>query len=88
MEKVTGYITWRRAGVAQLLVFRDPGHAAFGLVVACGTVEENERLEDALLRDVRGVGVRVGPWVGLPRRSRICGSRGNGGDPTLLSLRG
>ena len=52
MEKVTAYITRTRGGAAQLLVFRDPGHAAFGLVVPGGTVEEGEGLEEALLREI------------------------------------
>lgn len=53
MEKVTAYLTRLRNGVAQLLVFRDPGHADFGLVVPGGTVEQAESLEHALLREVR-----------------------------------
>ncbi len=53
MEKVTAYITRRSKDSVELLVFRDPGHADFGLVVPGGTVEAHERLEDALVREVR-----------------------------------
>jgi len=53
MEKVTAYITRGGDGAAQLLVFRDPGHADFGLVVPGGTVQEHERLEEALLREIQ-----------------------------------
>ena len=41
------------ASGAQLLAFRDPGHADFGLVVPGGTVEEGETPEQAVSRELR-----------------------------------
>jgi len=52
LNKVTVYITRRRGAVTQLLVFQDPGHPDFGLVVPGGTVDQGEHLEEALLREV------------------------------------
>ena len=52
MEKVTGYLTRRRAGRWQLLVFHDPGWPDFGWVVPGGTVEAGEGLEAAMRREI------------------------------------
>lgn len=51
--KVTAYITRYRGGRKQLLVFREQGFEHLGYQVPGGTVEPNEPLLDALIREVK-----------------------------------
>lgn len=51
--KVTAYITRYEDGHKQLLVFREQGFEHLGYQVPGGTVEPNEGLVDALIREVK-----------------------------------
>ncbi|MDZ5607704.1 NUDIX domain-containing protein [Bacillus pseudomycoides] len=51
-KKVYAYITREKAGVTQLLVFTHRDMPEAGIQVPGGTVEEGEKLEAAVLREV------------------------------------
>lgn len=51
--KVTAYITRFHNGTQQLLVFKEEGYEYLGLQVPGGTVENNEDLLNAVIREVK-----------------------------------
>jgi len=51
-KKVLAYITRRHAGVLQLLVFKNLSDASAGIQVPGGTIEADEREEEALYREI------------------------------------
>ena len=50
IEKVTAFVIRKKNNIPQLLVF---SHPTAGTQIPAGTVEENEALEVALLREIK-----------------------------------
>jgi 8-oxo-dGTP pyrophosphatase MutT (NUDIX family) len=50
IEKIAAFLIRKKNGVPQLLVF---SHPSAGIQIPAGTVEENETLEEALVREMK-----------------------------------